>query len=83
MWYKLSEYYQYNCTEDERKIIRDKFHSLLDREQEVVVQARVELWIQKHSGYNDLIKKLSETGPKCYRSMTEADASAAPSSNTP
>lgn len=81
MWYKLAEYYQYDCSEDEKKIIRDRFRSFLDKEQELAVQAHVELWIQKHSGYNDLIKRLSETGPMCYPSMTEAETSVKPSPN--
>ena len=71
MWYKLAEHFKYECSDDERKIFRDKFRYFLKQEQVLAAQALADMWIHNHSGYADLLKRLRETGPVCSPSVSE------------
>ena len=73
MWYKLAEHYKYECSDDERKVFRDKFRYFLRKDQIMAAQALADMWIQKHSGYNALLKRLRETGPVCYPFVSETE----------
>ena len=66
MWYKLAEYYKYEYSDDERKILQNTLFSLLQKKQLMAAKNRVDNWIRNHPDHNELIKKLSETGPTCH-----------------
>ncbi len=66
MWYKLAEYYKYEYSDDERKILQNTLRSLLQKKQLVDAKNQVDKWIRHHPDHNELIKKLNETGPMCH-----------------